>query len=225
MGKQLLLILSSTIPGDLFTKEALVTKCILRKIIYFQSLLDTSATNIAFIDKAIAHYVCKVLNICFIKLIKPKPLKGFDSRPAPPITQAIYPTLTVQNYIEELVPLFVTKLGQYPIIFDKPWIKKHGVILDMSCDKFIFWPRYCQHAGAIKKSKEKGIPNLAVKDVPNKSNLMPTIVEYPELLFYVLLEHKGVSKIAISLKVVVLSRQILKQGLTSIPVRSKEKKL
>ena len=111
IGKQPLLILSSTIPNDLFTKEALVTKCILGKKIHLQSLLDIIATGIAFIDEVMARYVCKVLNICFVKLIKLKPLKGFDGQPAPPITHAIYPTLTVQNHTKELAPLLVTKLG------------------------------------------------------------------------------------------------------------------
>ena len=111
VGKQLLLISLSTIPSDLFTKEALVTKCTLGKKIHLQFLLDIGATGIAFIDKAIARHVCKVLNICFIKLIKPKPLKEFNGQPAPPIIHAIYPTLTVQNHTKEFAPLLVTKLG------------------------------------------------------------------------------------------------------------------
>ena len=104
-------------------------------------------------------------------------------------------------------------------------MRKHEVIIDMNCDKLVFWSGHCQHVGAIKESQEKGIPNLAVKNVSNKSTLMSTTVEYPELLLYVLSEHKGVSKIAILPKVVVPPRQILKQGLTSISVQPKEKKL
>ena len=76
----------------------------------------------------------------------------------------------------------------------------------MSCNKLIFWPGHCQHAGAIKESQEKSIPNFTVKDVPNKSNSMSTTVEYPKLLSYVLPEHKKVSRIAIPLKVVVPPR-------------------
>ena len=29
-------------------------------------------------------------------------------------------------------------LGQHPIILGKPWMQKHGVILNMSCDKLTF---------------------------------------------------------------------------------------
>ena len=41
------------------------------------------------------------------------------------------------------------KLGQHPLIFGKPWMRKHGVILDMSCNKLIFWPGHCQHPGSL----------------------------------------------------------------------------
>ena len=113
------------------------------------SLLDTGATGIAFIDLAMARHVCDVLQISFIQLVKPKPIKRFDSKPAPPITHTIYSTLTVQGHIELLVPFLVTKLGQHPLILGKPWMQKHGVILDMSCDKLAFWLRHYQHLSSL----------------------------------------------------------------------------
>ena len=125
--------------------------CSLGKIneIKTTSLLDTGAIDIAFIDLAMARHMCDVLKISFIQLAKPKPIKGFDGKPAPSITYAIYPTLTVQSHTKLLVLFLITKLGQHPLIFDKLWIRKHGVILDMSCDKLIFWPRHCQHPGTL----------------------------------------------------------------------------
>lgn len=138
-----MLISASSLPGDLFTDEALVVSCSLgnKNEIETVTLLDTGATGVAFIDKAMARHVCDVLQISFIQLAKPKPIKGFDGRPAPPITHAIYPTLTVQGHTESLAPMLVTTLGQHPLILGKPWMRKHGVILDMSCDKLAFWPR------------------------------------------------------------------------------------
>ena len=41
------------------------------------------------------------------------------------------------------------KLGQHLLILGKPWIRKHGVILDMSYDKLTFWPEYCQHSDSL----------------------------------------------------------------------------
>lgn len=83
--------------GNLFTDKALVVSCTLenKNKISTHSLLDTSATRIAFIDKAMACNVCNALQILFIPLAKPKLLKKFDKRPARPITHAIYPTLTI----------------------------------------------------------------------------------------------------------------------------------
>ena len=83
-GNKPLIILSSSLPGDLFTDEALVVLCTLGNDseILSHLLLDTGATGVAFIDKAMARHVCSVLKISFLPLSKPKPLKGFDGKPA-----------------------------------------------------------------------------------------------------------------------------------------------
>ena len=118
-----------------------------------RSLLDTGATGIASIDKAMARHVCNVLKIFFLLLAKPKPLKRFDGKPARPITHAIYSTLIVQGHSELLAPMLGTLLGQHPIILRKPWMRKQDIILDMSCDKLTFWPGHCQHSGAKMLNK------------------------------------------------------------------------
>ena len=164
--------MSSSLPGDLFTDEALVVLCTLgnHNEISSHSLLDTGATGVAFIDKAIARHVCNVLKISFLPLARPKPLKGFDEKPARPITHAIYPTLTVQGHSELLAPMLVTSLGQHPIILGKPWMRKHGVIFDMSCDKFTFWLDHCQHSGAkvLNELSVSPVKELAPTLKPNK---------------------------------------------------------
>ena len=112
-------------------------------------LLDTGATGIAFINLAMARHVCDVLQISFIQLAKPKPIRRFDGKPTPPITHAIYSTLTVQGHTKLLALFLITKLGQHPLILSKPWMQKHGIILDMSCDKLTFWPGHCQHPSSL----------------------------------------------------------------------------
>ena len=132
------------------------------------SLLDTSATGVAFINEAMARHVCEVLKISILLLSKPKPLKRFNGKPACLITHAIYLTLIVQGHSELLAPMLVTLLGQHLIILGKPWMQKHGVILDMSCDKLIFWPGHCQHSGASRKLKDElSIPS--VKELASKT--------------------------------------------------------
>ena len=83
------------------------------------SLLDTGATGIAFIDLAMARHVCDVLQISFIQLAKPKPIRKFNGKSASPITHAIYLTLTVQSYTKMLASFLITKLGQHPLILGK----------------------------------------------------------------------------------------------------------
>ena len=53
--------------------------------------------------------------------------------------------MTVQDHRETVTPMLITKLGQHQIILGKPWMKKHGVILDMRNDRLSFWPGHCQH--------------------------------------------------------------------------------
>ena len=158
-GNEPLIISLSSFPGDLFTDEALITPCTLgnNSEIASHSLLDTGATGVAFIDETMARHVCDVLKISILPLAKPKPLNGLDGKPARPITHAIYPTLTVQGHSELLAPMLVTSLGQHPIILGKPWMRKHGVILDMSCDKLTFWPGHCQHSG-VKVLNRSSVP-------------------------------------------------------------------
>lgn len=68
----------------------------------------------------------------------------------------------------------MTKLGQHLIILGKLWIKKHKMILNISCNKFMFWPDHYQHANALenapKVEKMQYIPNFTIEDVPNKKN-------------------------------------------------------
>ena len=90
--KKPLLISASILPGNLFTDEAFVVACSLNRIneIKITSLLDIGTTDITFIDLAMARHVCDVLQISFIQLAKPKPIRKFDGKPVPPITYAIY---------------------------------------------------------------------------------------------------------------------------------------
>lgn len=116
-----MIILLSLLSGDLFTEEALVVQCNLgnQRKIQTRILLDTGATDTAFVDEKMAHYICKVLQILFIKLAKFKPIKRFDGRSAKSITYTIYLILIVQSHTKMLVLLFVTQLGQHSIILDK----------------------------------------------------------------------------------------------------------
>ena len=158
-GGEPLLISSSCLPGDLFTDEPLVIQCRLgnSEEIKVMGLLDTGATGHAFIDETTAREVCEKLQISLQRLTRPKPVKGFDGKRGKDITHAIYPTLTVQDHMETVAPLLITKLGQHKMILGKPWMRKHGVIIDMATDQIVFWPGHCTHSGISKPLSEKKI--------------------------------------------------------------------
>ena len=95
----LLILSSSSLADDSFASEPLVIPCILfnnNKRNTVKALVDTGATEYAFINETTAHIICENLEISLIPLLKLKPVKGFDEHLAKrPITHAIYPGLTV----------------------------------------------------------------------------------------------------------------------------------
>ena len=110
-------------------------------------LADTCATGYGFIEEEFAETVCQVLEIELQRLIKPKQIQGFDGRADKPITHAIYPTPTVGTYTESLTPLLIIKLGNHPMILGRPWMKKHGIIIDMTNNSLAFWLGHYTHIG------------------------------------------------------------------------------
>ena len=122
------------------------------------TLVDTCATGYGFIDEEFAETVCQDLEIEPQRLIKPKQIQGFDGRAAKPITHAIYPTLTVGTHTESLAPLLITKLRNHPMILGRPWMKKHGVIIDMTNNSLAFWPGHCTHIGATSLLSPPSLP-------------------------------------------------------------------
>ena len=136
LAEKPLIVSSSSLPGNFFAEEALVASCMLgnNDKIKTTALLDTGATGYSFVDPAMARQICDNLAIEPIRLSKPKAIRGFDGKRVPDVTHAIYPTMTVQDHRETVTPMLVTKLGQHQIILGKPWMKKHGVILDMRND-------------------------------------------------------------------------------------------
>ena len=137
---------------------------------------------------------------------KPKAIRGFDGKRAPDVAYAIYPTMTVQDHRKTVTPMLITKLGQHQIILGKPWMRKHGVILDMRNDRLSFWPGHCQHTKLHATSLYAEEPHAALhveKPRAEKSHaskpmkiLKRLTNEPPELLPYLFSSTQGVSKVA-----------------------------
>ena len=58
--------------------------------------------------------------------------------------------MTILDHKETTTPMLITKLGQHQIILGKPWMKKHGAVLDMQNDRLNFWPGHYQHDVALR---------------------------------------------------------------------------
>ncbi len=92
-----------------------------------------------------AETVCQVLEIEPQRLIKLKQIQEFDGSTANLIIHTSYFTLTIDTHTKSLTPLLITKLGNYLMILGRPWIKKYGVIIDMTNDSLAFWTGHCIH--------------------------------------------------------------------------------
>ena len=84
------------------------------------TLIDTCATGYSFIGEKFTEIVCQTLEIEPQRLIKPKPIQGFDDRAVQPVTHAIYLILSVRSHNESLVSLLITKFGHHLMIFRCP---------------------------------------------------------------------------------------------------------
>ena len=108
---------------DSFTSEPLITSCILfndNKRNAIKALVDTDATEYAFIDETTAHIICENLEISSIPLLKSKLVKGFNRHLVKQsITHAIYSGLMVQDHSELTALMLITLLGQHLIILRK----------------------------------------------------------------------------------------------------------
>ena len=118
-----------------------------RQMTLTNSLVDCGCTGAyTVINEALVPEVCKRLQIEPYPLSKPKPLRGYDGQLSKrPITHCLLPTLDVHGHKEGSCPILIAQLGQHDLILGKPWMNKHGVILDMLKDKVLFVPGRCEH--------------------------------------------------------------------------------
>ncbi len=123
---------------DLFASKSLTTECILssNEINYsLKSLIDTEAADYSFIDELIAQNVCNHLQIKSLTLIKAKSIREFDDHYAKKlITHVIYLNLTVQDHTIDTAFMLITQLNQHQMIFEKTWMNKINLVIDMQID-------------------------------------------------------------------------------------------
>ena len=234
-----LIVSSFSLPGNFFAEEDLVAPCKLGNSseIKTTALLNTGATRYLFVDPSMARRICDDLMIKLIRLSKPKAIRGFDGKQAPSVTHAIYPTMTIQAHTKTTTPMLITKLGQHQIILGKPWMRKHGAVLDMRTNQLSFWPGHYQHDVALKpcaagpqaghKEAEPHAENSRVEKPraaePQKTILKQTSNELSELLPHLLPSTQGVSKIVDTSKTIEPKKKKKKPSTTSRKLESNAK--
>ena len=107
---------------DFFIKRFLIIICTLsfndnkHKL---KILINIDAIDYAFIDKKIAQFMCNILNMKFVFLLKSKFLIEFDDRHVFFIIHAIYFKLTIKLHFELIAFLLIIDFNNHSIILKK----------------------------------------------------------------------------------------------------------
>ena len=143
---------------DFFSKNSLTINCTL----FFENnqhklkiLIDIDVIEYVFIDRKITQFVCNMLSMKFVSLLKSKFLIEFDDRHVSSITHVIYFKLTINLNFEFTTLLLIIDLNNHSIILEKSWMNKHEIILNMIYDKFIFKSKRCNHHDNISNNAIK----------------------------------------------------------------------
>ena len=104
------------------------------------ALIDCGATGIAFVDEDFArHHQLPLTPLQFprsLEVINGHPISSGD------ITHVANTHLSILEH-QETLPMFVTKLGHYPIVLGIPWLELHDVAIRFSSRTLTFGSRYC----------------------------------------------------------------------------------
>ncbi len=140
--KDVLISSMMSMSNDSFASESLTTECVLssNEINYsLKSLIDIEAADYSFIDEVIMQIVCDQLQIESLTLIKAKSIQEFDDHYAKKlITHVIYSNLTVQDHTIDTASMLITWLNQHQMIFEKTWMNKIDLVIDMQINSLWF---------------------------------------------------------------------------------------
>jgi len=104
------------------------------------ALIDCGATGIAFMDHDFAHHQ----GIPLQELKEKKQVEVIEGRPieSGDITHIASAGMKIQDHREQL-PMFITKLGHYPIVPRIPWLRLHDVAVRFASNTVTFGSQYC----------------------------------------------------------------------------------
>ncbi len=136
----------------LFDNKSVIVNCILESEYKTRAMIDNDCTDYSFIDTDVAHQVCEVLKINFLKLNKSREVKNYDERRNKNIIHVIYSFMTIQDHTKSSTSMMIIKLDQHLIILEKSWMKKHDVNYHNHDDSISFHFEHCSHFEAFDHS-------------------------------------------------------------------------
>jgi NMD protein affecting ribosome stability and mRNA decay len=108
---------------NLFDDKSIIVNCTLDldndSEYKIKAMIDIDCIDYSFIDINIAHKMCELLNIAFLKLNKSREVKNYDERRNKDITHVIYSSMTIQNHTKSSISMMIIKLDQHFIILEK----------------------------------------------------------------------------------------------------------
>ena len=127
-------------------------------MIQTHALIDCGATGYAFIDEefTLRHHLPRT------PLREERQLEAIDGRPIASgnITHLCRAILTIQEHREQL-PMFITKLGHYPLVIGIPWLRQHDPAIRFASNLVTFGSQYCLdrcHDRPVTVSVSQGPP-------------------------------------------------------------------
>jgi hypothetical protein len=141
-------ISKGSLSGDLGSEEPIVLASIIEGHIQTSCMIDCGATS-QFIDFSF----CRSQGLKLRKKRVPEELKVVDGSlaAAGPLCYEVTLQLLIDQHLETLV-FQVTKLGSYPIILGKSWLRHHNPQIDWAKNLVTFCSGYCQaHCLPIRK--------------------------------------------------------------------------
>jgi hypothetical protein len=106
---------------NLFDDASIIVDCILdlEREYKIKAMIDNDYTEYSFIDTDIAHKVCELLKIEFLRLNKSREVKNYDDRRNKDIIHVIYLSMIIKNHTKSSISMMIIKLDQHSIILDK----------------------------------------------------------------------------------------------------------
>ena len=133
--------------------------------VHSYGLVDSGASALGFIDAHYAH----IHRLPLTPLERPREITVVDGRTieSGKITHVAHVVLKIEGH-RETVPLFVTKLGHYPVVLGIKWLQLHDVTTRWGANLAFFNSNYCKKSCLSEKN----------------SAIVPGIIEVPDTIDY-----------------------------------------